>query len=279
MAKDKARKLIEKKNNALATLTIVYKKRTEIRPNPWNPNRQDDHHFELLCKSMEEDGFTVPVLVNDGTHDAALLDMICDGEHRWRASARVFGEDCEIPVVYVPYTLEQMMIATVRHNVARGEHDLQLEADLLRDLQSMGALDWAQDSLMMDDVEMQRLLEDVPASQKNAAEEFGQAWEPDKVGDDEVANQSTQVRTIEATTHGGVMQSAMTAKAIEETRERERKIQQATNEEEKAQAKKESRIYRLSLVFAGDESDIIRAALGKEPAVKLLAMCRAELGS
>jgi len=279
LVKDKGRKVIEKKNKELKTLKVDYVAHSLLIPNPWNPNRQDDHIFEMLCKSMREDGFTQPVLVNDGSVDESLRNMICDGEHRWRASEVVFGADSPVPVVYVPFTPEQMRISTLRHNLARGEHDIELTADLLRDLQAMGAIDWAQDSLMMGDAELNRLLEDIKAPETLHAEEFGEAWAPDIVGDKDVSMASTQIREVEATTHGGSMITAMTPKAIEATRARERRIAQAVTTEEKEMAAKEVKLFRVSLIFQNEEADTVRSVLGQEPAVKLLAMCAQELAS
>ncbi|MGH9821672.1 MAG: ParB N-terminal domain-containing protein [Blastocatellia bacterium] len=271
----RGRVAIEKKNQALTTLKVVYVPHSQLKPNPWNPNRQDDHTFELLQKSMREDGFTQPIIVNDGSFDTSLGDMICDGEHRWRAAAVVFGSDCEVPIVYVPYTPEQMRISTLRHNLARGEHDLELTAQLLADLQQLGALEWAQDSLMMDDTEVARLLDDIAAPDQHAGEEYSEAWAPDKLADEDVENASTTVRTVSAaTTHGGVMQSAMTPAAIEATRERERKLKDAKTEEERVQARKESNIFRISLIYSDTEADIVRTVLGDKPAIKLLEICR-----
>lgn len=212
---------------------------------------------------MREDGFTQPIIVNDRTHDAALLDMICDGERRWRAASVVFGAECEDPIVYVPYTPEQMRISTLLHNLARGEHDLELTAQLLADVQQLGALEWAQDSLMMGDTDVARLLEDISALDQHAGEEYSEAWAPDKLADEDVENASTTVRTVSATTHGGTMQSAMTPAAIEATRERERKLREAKTEEERAQARKESHIYRISLIYSHTEADTVRGVLGR----------------
>ena len=69
----------------------------------------------------------------------------------------------EIPIVKVDMSDQQMRIATISHNTARGNHDIELEVQVLRDLESLGALDWAQDSLMISDDEIPKLLKDIPA--------------------------------------------------------------------------------------------------------------------
>jgi ParB/RepB/Spo0J family partition protein len=121
-----------------------------LEPNPYNPNRQDEDVFELLCKSISEDGFTQPILVHTETR------QIIDGEHRWRA-ARHLGMKM-IPVVFADMTPEQMRIATLRHNRARGEEEEDLTAAIFRELEEMEAIPMAQESLMMDDEAIQKIL-------------------------------------------------------------------------------------------------------------------------
>src|SRR5690349_8625748 len=132
---------IAKKYNTLETLTISYVNIDTLYPNAYNPNRQSDREFELLLKSMEEDGFTTPIVAQSTTK------MIVDGEHRWRAAKRLGYK--EIPVVLVDMTDPQMRIATLRHNRARGSEDIELTIKVLQDLRTLGALDHAVDSLNM----------------------------------------------------------------------------------------------------------------------------------
>jgi ParB/RepB/Spo0J family partition protein len=89
-----------------------------LRPNTYNPNQQTVNDFEMLVESMRDDGFTVPILVNDGGVDPSLKDMIIDGEHRWRAG-KVLGMK-KVPVVWESVDQAGMRIDTLRHNEARG---------------------------------------------------------------------------------------------------------------------------------------------------------------
>lgn len=173
MARFKGKAEVEKKANALRELKISYVKPEDIKPNDYNPNRQDPRDFELLLKSMTEDGFTQPIIVQKSTK------QIVDGEHRWKAAQELGFK--EIPVVFVDMTPEQMKIATLRHNRARGEEDLELTANVLKDLQDLGAIEWAQDSLMLDDEEINKLIDEIPAPEGLMGEEFTEAWEPDKL--------------------------------------------------------------------------------------------------
>lgn len=139
---------------ALGELVIEYVDSGSIKPNSYNPNVQQPRDFDLLCKSMREDGFTQPVIVHRASTE------IVDGEHRWRA-AGVLGIN-PIPVVFVDMTEEQRRVATLRHNRARGSESAELSVAILRDLKEMGALDWAKDSLDLEPVELEQLLRSMP---------------------------------------------------------------------------------------------------------------------
>jgi len=267
--KRKGRKAIEKKAVALKRLKVEYVGVDSIKPNKYNPNRQNEHDFELLLKSMQEDGFTQPIVCQKNR-------TIVDGEHRWRA-AKTLGYD-EIPVVFVDMTDEQMKISTLRHNRARGSEDIELTAALMKDLQELGALDWAQDSLMMDDVEMNSLLEEIPVSEALAGDEFEESWEPDQVGPEEAAGTGVEARTVRDGA-GTEVANASTGDALSAIRNREKKIQEAKNEEERAAIRRDTDIFRLRLTFTGDEATLVKKALGDKPAEALLTLCRDSLSA
>lgn len=266
--KKKGRKEVAKKNKVLESLDIQYINVNDIHPNEWNPNRQSEHDFELLLKSMREDGFTQPVVAIKT--DEGLIKIV-DGEHRWRA-AHTLGFD-EIPVVITPMTEEQAKIATLRHNRARGSEDVDLTAELLRDLEKLGALDWAQDSLMMDDTEIQKMLEDIPAPEALAADEYTEAWEP---GEMSGAQEDAGTATREIQGASGVTVAAASIASIERQRERERQIAEAKTAEERQALKKDNDIFRLYLTFTGDEATLVKQILGEQAAEKLIEMCKRE---
>jgi hypothetical protein len=161
-------------------------------------------------------------------------------------------------------SLAQAKIATLRHNRARGSEDFELAAGVLRDLQALGEAEWAQDSLQLSDEEMNRLLEDVPAPEALAADEFGGAWEPEKQGADAEAELSDR-------------RSSATPAAVEAQREQERRMAEAHTEEEKAAVRRDLGVARFALTFSGEEASIVRAVIGQAPAQSVLDLCRAEL--
>jgi len=254
MARQKGQAAVEKKAEALGELKIEYMTLDQIHPNDYNPNRQNEHEFDLLCKSIREDGFTQPVIVaNDKT--------IVDGEHRWRAAHAVGLE--RIPVVVVPMAAPQARIATLRHNRARGSEDIELATEVLRDLEKLGALDWAADSLDLSDVELQRLLDDIPAPEALARAEFTEAWMPGGNAPPEGYQPvNTETEIVGATDAGH------DAARIAESR-----LRQAKSEEERTAIKRDRAVFRLNLVFTGDEGYVVRQALGQAPAATIMSWC------
>ncbi len=246
----KGKAALEKKNEALENLSIEYVEIGTVKPNNYNPNRQSDHEFTLLKKSMSEDGFTQPIIV------AADLTIV-DGEHRWRAAAEL-GYD-NVPVVRVPMEAAQAKIATLRHNRARGSEDIEMATEVLRDLEKLGALDWAQDSLELSDEELNRLLDDIPAPEALAGEEFSQAWNPSTTTEE---NSDIAEASLDAT-----------PAAIQQRREVEQALQTAKTEEEREQIRADRNIYRLSLTFTNEEATVVRSALGDSPAQTILNWC------
>jgi ParB-like chromosome segregation protein Spo0J len=265
----KTRKAINEKAKRLETLEIKYVPIDRVYANEYNPNRQSEHDFELLLRSIEEDGFTQPI-VCVAHPEIAEAWLIVDGEHRWRAAAKLGFT--EIPIAVSEMGLEQARVATLRHNRARGSEDLELAAQVLRDLQELDAIDWAKESLMLDDIELQRLLEDVPAPELYAAEQHSEAWAPDKGGvsqDVTVANQEKE----------GVQFSG-TQKAVEERRALEKRLADARSEEQRELIRSDEgkKFHRISVMLYGEEAEIVRRVLGGAQAQTIVDLCRKEAG-
>lgn len=123
------------------------------------------------------------------------------------------------------------------------------------------------------DDEIQKLLEDIPAPESLMGDEFSQAWEPDDLYDAKDADFIEQAETSTQQLDDGHTRS-MTPETLNRVREREAKIKQAKTEADRQAAKQDKAFYRLSLVFHGDEAELVKRVLGKEPAQKVVAMCR-----
>lgn len=252
---------VAKRATALEKLEVTYLPPDKLRPNSYNPNRQDPKDFALLLRSMQEDGFTQPVVAQRDTYE------IVDGEHRWRA-ARELGLP-EIPVVLVDMEEAQMRLSTLRHNRARGSEDLDLSAAVFRDLRELGALDAAQNALNLDQKELDRILDDEPAPEALAGDDFGQAWEPTGMSH---ARSEKEERTSSS---GAPRIESSTPQALEELRRAEEQAAAATTEEERVAALQSREIYRISLSYTSEDAEVVAQVLGDRPAARLVELCRA----
>lgn len=269
-APKKGKAEVTKSAKALERLEVVYAPIGQIRANSYNPNRQSEHDFELLLRSISEDGFTQPIVAVK-TEDPKLAAeqpyTIVDGEHRWRAAAQLGYQ--EIPLALVPMTEAQAKIATLRHNRARGSEDIELATEVLRDLQKLGALDWAADSLMLSDDELNKLLEDIPAPEALAGDEFSEAWTPNS---DATASQGSGQMG-----DGTTVDTHATPGALQKMRDSEAAMAGARTEEERQAVQRDRQVYRVALQFTDEEALDVKKVLGDRPAVELLRLCREDL--
>jgi ParB/RepB/Spo0J family partition protein len=109
-------------------IKVDYVPVTSLRPNLYNPNKHDTQSFDLLIQSIKLFGFTQPIVVRKETNE------IIDGEHRWRVSAILEYE--EIPVVFMELNEEEMKIATIIHNRARGSENTELITEIEKQLKT-----------------------------------------------------------------------------------------------------------------------------------------------
>lgn len=267
---EKGLQAVAKRAQRLQRLVVEYVSPSEVKPNTYNPNRQKPETLELLKLSMKQDGFTQPIVAQRSTGE------IVDGEHRWRA-ARALGL-ASIPVVFVDMTTEQMRIATLRHNRARGSEDLSLALEVLRDLQELGAMEWAQGALQLSDDELARLLNDEPVHELLGQGDFSEAWIPER-GDKESEDDHDSFKVVEREIGAGVSATALTRAAAAESIKRKASLQNASSSEAERTdgAKKFAPPYRLQFTLTGDDAEIVRDVLGDEPAEALLAICMEEI--
>lgn len=249
-----AAKKPQKNNVVLETLSVIYLDTDTIRPNDYNPNRQSAHDFELLCKSIREDGMTQPIIVHKESME------VVDGEHRWRA-CRALGYE-QVPVVLVSMTAEQRRIATLRHNRARGSEDAALAADVLKGLADMGAIDWAADSLQLDPIDVKRLLEDCgsPELPQLSPEDVPLGLLGPSGKGLSASDKSTPTLDL----------SSDYLRARQKLADTERKQQ------EREMREQDLKTYKLVLFYTGEEAKIIRQVLVSKAATAetILTLCR-----
>lgn len=152
-----------------------------VGANDYNPNTVAPPEMELLKLSIEEDGYTQPIVA----YREGEAYTVVDGFHRNRV-----GKEC--PSVrdrvkgYLPVTIvrtdrediEERMASTIRHNRARGKHGVQSMSRIVMDL---ARRNWSDakigKKLGMDPDEVLRLKQITGLAEMFADQEFSEAWE------------------------------------------------------------------------------------------------------
>jgi ParB-like chromosome segregation protein Spo0J len=108
---------------------------SKVASNEYNPNEVASEEMKLLATSMEEDGVTQPVVAfYDATIDTYI---VVDGFHRYSLMKDYF--ECEeIPVVVIDKSIQDRMASTIRHNRARGKHQVDLMSVMVERLLKLG---------------------------------------------------------------------------------------------------------------------------------------------
>jgi ParB-like chromosome segregation protein Spo0J len=153
----------------------------EVEANDYNPNAVAPPEMELLRISIMADGYTQPIVTNDedGTR------VVIDGFHRNRV-----GRECEdvaariqgyLPVVQIRsdrVDRGDRIAATIRHNRARGKHQVDRMADIVLELKRRN---WSDEKigreLGMDPDEVLRLAQITGLADAFLNRDFSEAWE------------------------------------------------------------------------------------------------------
>jgi len=153
----------------------------KITPNTYNPNAVAPPELRLLYDSIKEDGYTMPVVCYyDRERDKYIL---VDGFHRYRIMLDYPDiykrEGGMLPVSVIDKPLDHRMASTIRHNRARGSHDVDLMSNIVKELHELGRSDaWISRHLGMDRDEILRLKQITGLAALFRDVEFGRAWQP-----------------------------------------------------------------------------------------------------
>ena len=154
----------------------------KVQANDYNPNSVAPPEMELLETSIWEDGYTQPVVTfYDAEQDKYI---VVDGFHRYliaKQSKRINErEQGTLPVVVINKELGDRIASTIRHNRARGTHNVELMSTIVAELVEMGKGDrWICKHIGMSVDELLRLkqITGVAALFKNR--EFSDSWDSD----------------------------------------------------------------------------------------------------
>jgi len=155
----------------------------KVRANDYNPNAVAPPEMELLETSIWEDGYTQPVVtVYDNETDTYV---VVDGFHRYltlKNSKRIYElEKGILPVVVLDKEMSDRMASTIRHNRARGTHNIELMSTIVAELVEMGKGDvWICKHIGMSADELLRLKQITGVAALFANRDFSDSWEAEE---------------------------------------------------------------------------------------------------
>ena len=153
----------------------------KVKPNTYNPNSVAPPAMRLLSESIKIDGYTMPIVCYYSKEND--IYVIVDGFHRYRVMLEhpdiYEREKGMLPVSVIDKSLDQRMASTIRHNRARGSHNVDLMSNIVKELHELGRSDaWISKHLGMDRDEILRLKQITGLAALFKDVKFGEAWRP-----------------------------------------------------------------------------------------------------
>ncbi len=153
----------------------------KVVPNTYNPNSVAPPEMKLLYESIKNDGYTMPIVCYHNKAEDQYV--IVDGFHRYRIMLEhqdIYDrEKGMLPVSVINKPMDQRIASTIRHNRARGSHDVDLMGNIVKELHELGRSDaWISKHLGMDRDEILRLKQITGLAALFKDVKFGQAWRP-----------------------------------------------------------------------------------------------------
>lgn len=141
--------------------------------------------MELLRQSIMDNGFAFPIVT---IYDPDLERfVVIDGFHRYLISGPDWLDMAYVPIVVLEHDISQRMTATWQFNKARGVHQVDLDADLIRALIEQGiAEDEIAEHLGIDLDTVFRYKQVTGIAELFKNQDYSMAWEMVEVEDDAV---------------------------------------------------------------------------------------------
>jgi ParB-like chromosome segregation protein Spo0J len=149
----------------------------KVYANDYNPNSVAPPEMKLLEHSIASDGFTQPIVVWE-TEDGY---EVVDGFHRHLVGKKIGMKKLPVVIINVNRSDRGDRIAsTIRHNRARGKHQVGAMSDIVQEL---ARRNWSDNKIAnelgMEPDEVLRLKQITGLAEMFADEEFSAAWEVD----------------------------------------------------------------------------------------------------
>ena len=160
---------------------VLWVRAEQVEANDYNPNQVAPPEMRLLHISISEDGYTQPIVAwpEGGGY------TVVDGFHRHRIG-REYADVRKRVLGYLPITVirtdrtdrPDRIASTIRHNRARGKHQVQAMSEIVLEL---ARRNWSDDKIArelgMDADEVLRLKQITGLAEMFADREFSEAWE------------------------------------------------------------------------------------------------------
>lgn len=179
---------------------VTWVKEELVIANDYNPNTVAPPEMELLHTSIQEDGYTQPIVVyqHDGIYEVVDgIYEVVDGFHRNRVGKeykdihdRIHG--------YLPVTIinddrhekADRIASTIRHNRARGKHRVEAMSDIVIELKRRN---WSDSKIAkelgMDADEVLRLTQITGLAEMFSDKDFSEAWEVDMLDESDFVDE------------------------------------------------------------------------------------------
>lgn len=160
---------------------VLWVKNNKVEANDYNPNSVATPEMELLKISIENDGYTQPIV----SYEEDDGFKVVDGFHRKRVGTEYKAVSERIKG-YLPITLirdtqkdrNNLIASTIRHNRARGKHRVDAMSDIIVELKRRN---WSNKKigkqLGMDPDEVLRLAQITGLAEMFKDDQFSKSWD------------------------------------------------------------------------------------------------------
>ena len=151
----------------------------KVKANEYNPNKVASTEMKLLHTSIKLDGYTQPIVaykLDNGEYE------VVDGFHRNRIGKEYKDINKRIhwylPIVVLDKPLDERIGSTIRHNRARGTHQIRSMSEIVLDLAKAG---WSDEEICkkigMELDEVIKLKQITGLKEAFQNHEFSKSWE------------------------------------------------------------------------------------------------------
>jgi len=143
-----------------------------VKKNNYNPNHVGPPEMKLLEQSIKKDNFTMPIV---SYHNGDEYEIV-DGFHRSLIGQKLNKK--YLPITLINKERSDRISSTIRHNRARGKHQVSSMSDIVIELKKRG---WSDISVAreigLDKDEILRLTQITGLTDMFENREFSEAWE------------------------------------------------------------------------------------------------------